>query len=437
MIERAFGRRPPWSVGVEEEIMLVDAETLELVPASADLLDEAGALDRGHLKLELFAAVVELTTDPCDSVEQAAEELRSLRRAAHEAAGRLGVSLAAAGTHPTALPAGQEIADDPRYRQFVDYAGISARRQGVNGLHVHVEMPDAEACFAALEGGLPWLPLVLALSANSPYLAGEETGLASNRAEVLAQLPRSGAPPVFGSIDGWERFVGRFIAAGLADDYTRFWWDVRPHPRFGTLEVRMPDQPTALDRSIAFVALVQTLCAHFAVSRGRRRRPRRVPAESLGGAQVRARRRAAPPDRGPSRSGSRACGRAARAPGAHRRRARNGCVSLGLRTPTSRGLPPARGRAGARPAGRLGGHRRADVSAPGVPLQTETLEVTGIRCERCVHRLAGALQGHEGLEYANANLMGQVTLQFDDARTDLDALLAAMAKAGFRPMAPA
>jgi carboxylate-amine ligase len=268
VIERAFGRRPPWSVGVEEEIMLVDAGTFELVPAAADLLDEAGALDLGQLKLELFAAVVELTTDPCDSVEQAAEELRSLRRAAHEAAGRLGVSLAAAGTHPTALPAKQEIADDPRYRQFVDYAGISARRQGVNGLHVHVEMPDAEACFAALEGGLPWLPLVLALSVNSPYLAGEETGLASNRAEVLAQLPRSGAPPVFGSIDGWERFVGRFIAAGLADDYTRFWWDVRPHPRFGTLEVRMPDQPTALDRSVALVALVQTLCAHFARSGG-------------------------------------------------------------------------------------------------------------------------------------------------------------------------
>ena len=266
MIERAFGRRPPWSVGVEEEIMLVDAETLELVPASSDLIDEAGALERGRLKLELFASVVELTTAPCDSVEQVAEELRSLRSAAQAAAGRLGISLAAAGTHPTALPADQEIADDPRYRVFVDYAGISARRQGVNGLHLHVEMPDEVACFAALECVLPWLPLVLALSANSPYLAGEETGLASNRAEILAQLPRSGAPPVFGSIDGWERFVGRFVAAGLADDYTRFWWDVRPHPRFGTLEVRMPDQPTALDNSLAFVALLQTLCAHFAGS---------------------------------------------------------------------------------------------------------------------------------------------------------------------------
>jgi glutamate---cysteine ligase / carboxylate-amine ligase len=269
VIERAFGRRQPWSVGVEEEIMLLDAETLDLVPASGDLLDEAGELDvPGRLKLELFASVIELTTEPCESAEEAEKALRGLRRGADEAAARLGLSLSAAGTHPTARPVDQEIADDPRYREFVDYAGISAKRQGVNGLHVHVEMPSEDACFAALEGVLPWLPLVLALSANSPYLAGKETGLASNRAEVLAQLPRSGAPPVFGSIAGWERFVGRFMAAGLADDYTRFWWDVRPHPRFGTLEVRMPDQPTTLERSGAFVALLQTLCAHFAGADG-------------------------------------------------------------------------------------------------------------------------------------------------------------------------
>jgi glutamate---cysteine ligase / carboxylate-amine ligase len=266
VIERAFGRRPPWSVGVEEEIMLLDGETFELVPASTELIEEAGEIDHGQLKTELFASVVELTTDPCDSVADAAAALRGLRRGADEAAGRLGLRLAAAGTHPTAVPRRQEIADDPRYREFVEYAGVSAKRQGVNGLHVHVEMPSAEACFAALEGVLPWLPLVLALSANSPYLAGQETGLASNRAEILAQLPRSGAPPVFGSFEGWESFVERFVTAGLADGYTRFWWDARPHPRFGTLEVRMPDQPTALDRTVAFTALLQALCSHFAAA---------------------------------------------------------------------------------------------------------------------------------------------------------------------------
>ena len=244
--------------------MLLDGETFELVPASTELIEGAGELDQGQLKTELFASVVELTTDPCDTVADAADALRNLRLRADESAQRLGLRLAAAGTHPTAVPARQEIADDPRYHEFVEYAGVSAKRQGVNGLHVHVEMPTAEACFAALEGVLPWLPLVLALSVNSPYLAGQETGLASNRAEILAQLPRSGAPPAFGSYEGWERFVERFVAAGLADGYTRFWWDVRPHPRFGTVEVRMPDQPTAIERTVAFIALLQALCVHFA-----------------------------------------------------------------------------------------------------------------------------------------------------------------------------
>jgi carboxylate-amine ligase len=101
---------------------------------------------------------------------------------------------------------------------------------------------------------------VLALSVNSPYLAGRATGLASNRAEVLAQLPRAGAPPAFGSYAGWERFVERLIGLGLADDYTRFWWDIRPHPRFGTLEIRMPDQPTSLAMTVALTALLQALC---------------------------------------------------------------------------------------------------------------------------------------------------------------------------------
>jgi carboxylate-amine ligase len=264
VIEQAFGRRPAWSVGVEEEIMLLDGETFELVPASAEVIEEAGEVDNGQIKTELFASVIELNTDPCDTVAEADETLRTLRRKADEAARSLGLRLFAAGTHPSAVPHRQEIADDPRYREFVDYAGVSAKRQGVNGLHVHVEMPSAEACFVALEGMLPWLPLVLALSANSPYLAGQETGLASNRAEILAQLPRSGAPPAFGSYEGWERFVERFVAAGLADGYTRFWWDARPHPKFGTLEVRMPDQPTALERTTAFTALLQALAGHFA-----------------------------------------------------------------------------------------------------------------------------------------------------------------------------
>jgi glutamate---cysteine ligase / carboxylate-amine ligase len=255
----------PWSVGVEEEIMILDADTLEQVPRVADLV-AAADVPTGRLKTELFASVVELNTDVCASSADAVSALRDLRRAAAAAAHDLGLEVAAAGSHPASVAEEQEIAPEERYNAFVEYAGVTARRQGVNGLHVHVGMPDPETCLSVLEALLPWLPLVLALSANSPYLDGRETGLMSARAEVLGLLPRSGAPPAFGSYEGWQEFVARFRRTGipLGSDYTSFWWDVRPHPNFGTLEIRMPDQPTALDRTAALVALLQSLCRALA-----------------------------------------------------------------------------------------------------------------------------------------------------------------------------
>ena len=261
MIEQHFGESSRWSVGVEEEVMILDAQTYALSPQVEALIaaSEGRALT-GRFKTELFASVIELNTNTCATAAEAVAALAELRPALDELARERDLRIAAAGSHPFSPPEEQPIAPDPRYEKFVAYAGPSARRQGVSGLHVHVGMPSAEACFDALEGVLPWLPLVLALSANSPYLDGRETGLASNRAEVLAQLPRSGAPPVFGSYEEWEHFVERFAGLGLADGYTRFWWDVRPHPMLGTLEVRMPDQPTRLEVTGAFVALLQALC---------------------------------------------------------------------------------------------------------------------------------------------------------------------------------
>jgi carboxylate-amine ligase len=270
LIEQHFGESPPFSVGVEEEVMILDAETLALSPKVGLLISESEQLELpGTLKTELFASVVELNTDICESVAGAYEALRVLRREAARIAAENGLRIAAAGSHPFSDPEEQEIAADPRYKEFVGFAGVSARRQGVSGLHVHVGMPSADACYGTLEAILPWLPLVLAVSANSPYLAGRATGLASNRAEILAQLPRAGAPPAFGSYAAWEAFVERLIGLGLADDYTRFWWDVRPHPRFGTLEIRMPDQPTALAVTTALAALLQALCASVAADPGR------------------------------------------------------------------------------------------------------------------------------------------------------------------------
>ena len=208
MIEQHFGESPPLSIGVEEEMMIVDAETCAPVPAVRQLLADAEARQfQGTLKTELHASIVELNTDVCASVDEAVEALRSLRATAAELLEERGLKLAAAGSHPFAEPEELEVVDERRYEKFVGYAGVTARRQGVSGLHVHVGMPGAEECMATLETILPWMPLVLALSTNSPYLAGELTGLASNRAEVLAQLPRSGAPPPFSSYPEWEGWM--------------------------------------------------------------------------------------------------------------------------------------------------------------------------------------------------------------------------------------
>jgi carboxylate-amine ligase len=248
------------TLGVEEELMLVDAETLAQRPASSDVIPRV-ATERGLVKHELFESIVELNSGVCASPEDALEVLRALRRATADAARDIGCLIAAAGSHPTDIASEQTIADEPHYREFVDYAGPTARRQGVQGLHVHVGMPDAETCLRVMEWLIPWLPLVLALSANSPWFEGERTGLLSTRAEILGLLPRHGAPPRFGSWSDWEALVRRFCESGVVDTYTAIHWDVRPHPKYGTLEVRMPDQPTDVAHSGAFVSMVHALAA--------------------------------------------------------------------------------------------------------------------------------------------------------------------------------
>jgi glutamate---cysteine ligase / carboxylate-amine ligase len=255
MIAHAFGRSSRWSVGVEEELFVLDAETLEPARVPEEMLDGV------RFKAELFATVVELNTGICADADEAGRELAELRAEAKRRAAEAGLALAAAGTWPTAVSEEQPITQEPGYRAFVDYAGPSARRQYCSGLHVHVGVSSPEACLERLEAVLPWLPLVLALSVNSPYAAGRETGLASTRAEVLSLLPRSGAPPVFDSYADWERFAERLVELGLADEITRIWWDVRPHPRYGTLELRMPDQPTRLETTVAFTTLLRALVA--------------------------------------------------------------------------------------------------------------------------------------------------------------------------------
>jgi glutamate---cysteine ligase / carboxylate-amine ligase len=265
VIERHFGESSPLSLGVEEEVMILDAETLEPAAAVDVLVRGAESLDLpGTLKTELHAHVVELTTGICADVDEAVEALRVLRVAADRIARDNGLVIAAAGAHPAAALSSLPVMQEERYVEMIQRLGYVAERQGVNGLHVHVGVESAERCWERLEAVLPWLPVVLALSANSPFVEGRVTGMLSNRASILAELPRGGAPPSFDGYDAWEAWVERLVRLGVMPDYTRVWWDARPHPRLGTLELRVADQPTALERTRLLVQLVRDLVAHAA-----------------------------------------------------------------------------------------------------------------------------------------------------------------------------
>jgi len=236
--------------------MILDAETYEPAAASHLLV---GDVPEGTLKTELHASVVELATPVCANVDEAIGSLRALRRAAAERAAEHGLAVAAAGAHPTAALESLPVVQEERYLSMLRDIGYAARRQGVNGLHVHVGVGSMEECWERLESVLGWLPAVLALSCNSPFVDGVETGMLSNRAAVLAELPRGGAPPAFASYAEWEAWVERLVSLGVMADYTRLWWDARPHPRLGSLEIRIADQPTALERTALLVRVISDL----------------------------------------------------------------------------------------------------------------------------------------------------------------------------------
>lgn len=248
----AFGSGPALAVGVEEELLLVDAGTFALAAAASRIVAGRGP----RLKTELFECIVETTTPVCRDAGEVLESLRALRRDLAALAAPLGLSVAASGAHPFGDPHEQEIVVEQRYAELIEELGDVARGQLVCGLHIHVSMPSAETCVRALEGMLPWLPAVLAVSANSPLLPGADDGVRSARAGRLLELPRSGAPPPLPDVAAFEAAV---TEAGV--DYTRLWWDVRPHPRLGTLEVRIADQQTDVRRSATLAALVQALAA--------------------------------------------------------------------------------------------------------------------------------------------------------------------------------
>jgi carboxylate-amine ligase len=283
---------PAFTVGIEEELMLVDPQTLELAQGIETILDDVGDGGPGQVKPELMQSVLEIATGVCGNLDEAASQLRDLRRRVRECAERNGMLLAAAGTHPTARWEDQLIVDRPRYRELVGKLGWIARQELIFGTHVHVGVDGPDKAIYIADGVRRHIPMMLALSANSPFWRGEDTGMMSARTPIFRHFPRVGVPPHYGTWEIFSRRVDLMVAAGAIPDYTYLWWDVRPHPNLGTVEVRAYDQQTRLEDTIALAALAICLIHRYASNFEAGRALVEVPLELIDDNKVRASLRA-------------------------------------------------------------------------------------------------------------------------------------------------
>ena len=262
-METNFGATPAYTVGVEEEFQLVDPASHKLVPAIEAMLAarEAAGLPTDSVASELSASCVEVRSPIFDTVTELAAELPTLRRRVRDLAEGCGARLAAAGSHPFSESTAQPITAKERYRKVDKEMGWTARMQAIYGLHVHVAVPDAEQAIRAVNALSRHVPLFVALSANSPFWGGLDTRLASVRVKIFNLVPRSGLPPRFRSWEDFEGYVDALVGAGSIPDFSLCWWDVRPHPRLGTVELRAPDTQTQATRTASLAALAQCLVA--------------------------------------------------------------------------------------------------------------------------------------------------------------------------------
>jgi carboxylate-amine ligase len=255
---------PPFTVGVEEELMIIDAESLDLAQEIETILEEVPPQVTGTVKPELMQSVLEVATTPCPDLRTAGEQLRGLRQAVAQVAEGHGLMIGAAGTHPFARWEDQKIVERPRYQELVADLGYVARQELIFGTHVHVGMDGPDKAIYVADGVRRYLPLLLALSSNSPFWRGDETGMMSARTPVFRAFPRVGIPPHYGSWEIYSRRVELMMEAGAIDDYTYLWWDVRPHPNLGTVETRVFDQQTRLEHTLSLAAMTLALCHRLA-----------------------------------------------------------------------------------------------------------------------------------------------------------------------------
>jgi glutamate---cysteine ligase / carboxylate-amine ligase len=260
VLDHNFGKSDPYTLGVEEEYMLLDGETLDLVQHVEAVLEAAAGHElEPRVNPELMQSVLEIATPVCRTAAEVDDELRKLRAYVTGLAREQGLRVGSAGTHPFSLFERQRITARDRYRHLVDQMQYVARRELIFGLHIHVAVDDCERAIQIVNGLLVHLPAFLALSASSPFWRGEPTGLASSRQMVFAAFPRSGPPPRFENYNDYAEVVGQLEKTGCIADYTHIWWDIRLHPRFGTVEIRVCDAVTRVEDAVALAAFCQCL----------------------------------------------------------------------------------------------------------------------------------------------------------------------------------
>ena len=239
--------------------MLIDRGSLDLAGEIEAILEAVPAEYEGQVKPELLTSVLEIATSPCANLDEAGKELAALRKMMVEIAAERDLLVGAAGTHPFARWENQAVVDRRRYRELIEELGYIARRELIFGTHVHVGMEGADRAIYVADGIRRYLPLLLALSANSPFWRGHSTGMMSARTPVFRAFPRCGIPPHYGTWEIYSHRVGQMVRSGAIEDYTYMWWDVRPHPKLGTIETRICDQQTSLEATLALAALTVSL----------------------------------------------------------------------------------------------------------------------------------------------------------------------------------
>lgn len=248
-----------FTIGVEEEFQIVDPTTWELRSHVAELLQASSpALDQ-FIKREMHESIVEVGTAICDDVNHLEREIVRMRTELCEAADRAGLAVAAAGTHPFSSWIDQIISPGERYESIVEELQQLARSLLIFGMHVHVAVPNRNVAIDLMNAVRYFLPHVLALSASSPFWRGRDSGLKSYRTAIFRRFPRTGIPDHFGSWSEYENFVNLLVELKCIDDGKRIWWDVRPHPTFGTLEFRICDVATTVDEAVAIAAVLQAV----------------------------------------------------------------------------------------------------------------------------------------------------------------------------------